>query len=124
MNLEESLDITELSEGWPKKLPDGALRYKLFAAIYHMGDTPIQGHYHAYVHGPTGKWSSINDEIVEPVEFADVGGAQSKEDCVYVLAYRREPTIDRSATREGMHREIPAKRGIICSQEMTFTILL
>lgn len=91
VNFDEFLDITSHFKGYSGDAPDGRLRYQLFAAVYHSGKTISNGHYYTYARGPTGFWSCINDEKVSDMEFKNVKNAQSKDDCVYVLAYHRAP---------------------------------
>ncbi|KAK2755678.1 hypothetical protein FQN54_005827 [Arachnomyces sp. PD_36] len=97
IQFEESLDITEYLRGGSEGVPDVGSRYELFAAIYHNGRSTSHGHYFTYTRGPTGEWSRINNETVHKATFKDVSGAQTKDNCVYVLAYHRAPAATAGA---------------------------
>lgn len=115
---EELLDITEHYVAKPEEDSNQKLRYQLFAVIYHRGGSISEGHYYTYALGPTGKWSSINDHIVKETSFAGVRKAQSNDDCVYVLAYRRKSTMDRSALCAEADGQPQTREGIIYSRKI------
>lgn len=108
----ETLDITENYQGSLGETQDQVLRYQLFAVIYHKGQNITEGHYYTYARGPTGEWSSINDHIVKEARFADVTNAQSRSDCIYVLAYRRQPTVTTRAMSEAADGQPQTRAGI------------
>ena len=66
----------------------GSSKYRLYAAITHLGKSTSTGHYVCHLRGEDGKWVLFNDEKVSEVE-ADEDGVGKGMDRAYMLLYQR-----------------------------------
>ncbi|KLO14197.1 cysteine proteinase [Schizopora paradoxa] len=82
-------------------------RYKLFAVVYHHGQSASGGHYTLDVLHPNlggdskGRegWIRIDDELVSDLRVQDVFGTHLDGRCAYLLFYRRLSATPRIAVR-------------------------
>jgi len=83
--------------------PSEPPHYKLYAVLYHRGESASGGHYtvdilHASREGGSGEsWLRFDDEAVSAVHHKDVfrgdgTGQAAVERCAYLLFYCRTPT--------------------------------
>lgn len=70
------------------EMDGGSSRYRLYAAITHLGKSTGTGHYVCHLRGEDGKWVLFNDEKVSEVE-VDEGGVGKGMDRAYMLIYQR-----------------------------------
>jgi len=83
-----------LSSGYRSAQPT---RYKLFAVVYHHGQSASGGHYTLDVLHPNRGgdskvregWIRIDDELVSDLRVQDVFGTHLDGRCAYLLFYRR-----------------------------------
>jgi ubiquitin carboxyl-terminal hydrolase 10 len=83
--------------------PSESPHYKLYAVLYHHGESAGSGHYtidilHPNRDGGSGEaWLHFDDEVVSAVHHKDVFGGKGNEraavePCAYLLFYCRIPT--------------------------------
>lgn len=70
----------------------GKTQYELCAVIFHLGPSPGGGHYIVAVKGPTGQWSTINDNQ-DPlnVQFSTLQASAWQKDAT-LFVYRKKAT--------------------------------
>ncbi|KAI0689424.1 hypothetical protein BC835DRAFT_1283037 [Cytidiella melzeri] len=80
------------------KRPAQPVKYQLFGALYHHGQSASGGHYTLDVlhpnrdlsDRPRQAWIRIDDELVSDIRAEDVFGGQERDDrCAYLLFYKR-----------------------------------
>jgi len=83
----------------PSKRSVHPIKYKLFAVVYHHGQSATGGHYTLDVLHPNRNadlsakpregWIRIDDELVSDLRIGDVFGSVIDDRCAYLLFYRR-----------------------------------
>ena len=68
--------------------PFTSSRYRLYAAITHLGTSTSVGHYVCHLRGEDGKWVLFNDEKVSEVEVEESGVGKGM-DRAYMLIWQR-----------------------------------